>query len=60
MKNWQTSLAGVSSILLALCLVLTSHFDGDPATNPDWIAVASAIAAGVGLLRAQDVTKPPQ
>lgn len=52
--SWKTSAAGIGAILVAVGSALTSMFDADPATIPDWGAVVAAVIAGIGLLAARD------
>lgn len=54
MKNRNTTIAGIGSILVALGSLLTALFDGDPATVPDYATAVAAIVAGVGLILARD------
>lgn len=54
MKSWKTTVTGVCAILAALAGAVKLLVDNDPASNPDWVAVASAIAAGIGLIAARD------
>lgn len=57
MRNRNTTMAGIGSILVALGALLTALFDGDPATSPDYATAVAAIVAGVGLIFAKDATK---
>lgn len=56
MKNgsWKTTVAGIAAIVTALGSAVGALFDADPATLPDWGAVAAAILAGIGLIAARD------
>ena len=54
MKNRNTTIAGIGSILVALGSLLTALFDGDPQTLPDYATAVAAIVAGVGLILAKD------
>lgn len=54
MRSWKTSAAGIAAIVAAVAAAVAALFDADPATNPDWAAVAAAVLAGVGLLAARD------
>lgn len=47
------TVVGVAGILAALASVAISLFDGNPATNPDWTATASAIWTGVVAIMAK-------
>lgn len=57
MRNRNTTMAGIGSILVALGALLTALFDGDPATSPDYATAVAAIVAGVGLIFARDASK---
>lgn len=52
--SWRTTLAGIGAILVAVGGAVTALFDNDPATIPDWTAVAAAVIAGLGLIFARD------
>ena len=54
MKNRNTTIAGIGSILVALGSLLTALFDGDPQTLPDYATAVAAIVAGFGLILAKD------
>jgi len=54
MKNRNTTIAGIGSILVAVGALLTALFDGDAATAPDYATAVAAIVAGVGLILAKD------
>lgn len=56
MKNTKTTLAGIGAILIAVGTALKAFFDGDPTTNVDFTATATAISAGVGLILARDAS----
>ena len=56
MKNSKTTLAGIGAILIAVGTALKALFDGDPTTNVDFTATATAISAGVGLILAKDAS----
>lgn len=57
MNNKNTTIAGIGAILVAVGSVLTSMFDGDPATNADFAAAIAAVIAGIGLIMAKDASK---
>ena len=57
MKNNKTTLAGIGAILIAVGTALKAIFDGDPSTNVDFTAAATAISAGIGLILAKDAEK---
>lgn len=57
MKNRNTTVAGIGSILVAVGSLLTALFDGDPATLPDYATAVAAILAGVGLIMAKDAKR---
>ena len=57
MKNRNTTIAGIGSILVALGALLTALFDGDAATAPDYATAVAAIVAGLGLIFAKDAKK---
>lgn len=54
MKSWQTTLAGVFTILAAVSSAGLALVDGNPATSPDWGVLIAAITAGYGLIKARD------
>lgn len=58
-KEKVTSLAGGGSLVVALIQVLYL-FDTDPATNPDWTIVGTALTAAIGLLFASDAKNPEE
>ncbi len=53
-KSWRTTTTGVLAIIAAVVSAVQMLVDGNPATNPDWSAVAAAVIAGVGLITARD------
>jgi hypothetical protein len=57
MNNRKTTLAGIGAILIAVGSALKALFDGDPSTNLDITATATAISAGIGLILAKDAEK---
>jgi ABC-type cobalamin transport system permease subunit len=57
MKSWKTTVGGIGAILAAVGGALSLLFDNNPATNPDWTGVVSAVTAGVGLIFARDNDK---
>lgn len=54
MKNRNTTIAGIGSILVAVGALLTALFDGDSATAPDYATAVAAVVAGIGLILAKD------
>lgn len=52
--SWRTTTAGVLSFLAILISAGMSLLDDDPATNPDYGALAAAGTAAAGLLFARD------
>ena len=52
--SWRTSSLGILAIISAICGAATAILDGNPATNPDWTTIVSAVTAGVGLMTARD------
>jgi len=54
MKSWKTTTTGILAILSALISAAQALLDDNAATNPDWMTVAAAVSAGVGLLAARD------
>jgi peptidoglycan/LPS O-acetylase OafA/YrhL len=56
-KSWQTTLAGLAALGGAILLAVAAHFDGDPATTPNWEAIYVAAMAAVGLVFARDNNK---
>lgn len=57
MKNKNTTIAGIGSILVAVGALLTALFDGDATTAPDYATAVAAIVAGLGLIFAKDARK---
>lgn len=56
--SWQTSLAGISAIVVAVfSMIVQPLTDGNAATNVDWNSAIAAIMLGFGLLRARDDNK---
>lgn len=55
-RNLKTTLWGLGAILTAIGGALVGFFDNDPATVVDIPTTLAAIAAGIGLIRAQDGT----
>lgn len=51
MKSWKTTIAGVSSILIAVGGILGALSNG---ASPDWTAAIAAIVSGIGLIAARD------
>jgi len=54
MKSWKTTALGIIAVVVAIGNALTAMWDNDPATEPNWGLVASAIVVAVGLLFARD------
>lgn len=54
--SWRTTTAAVISFLMILGSAALSLLDDDPATNPDYGALAAAGTAAAGLLFARDAT----
>ena len=52
--SWKTTTAGIASIVVAVASCVQAHFDGDPATVPNWEVAVAAIMAGIGLMFARD------
>lgn len=53
-KNWKTTVLGIATVVTALSTAVKAFVDGDPSTNPDWMAVITAFTAGFGLIFAKD------
>ena len=60
MKSWKTSTLGVVAIVVAIGGAINLLADGNPATMPDWNAVAGQVAVGLGLMFSQDHKKATQ
>lgn len=56
----KTTIAGILTVLGVVFSAIGLMMDGDPATNPDWMAVAAAVVAGFGLIFARDADKSSQ
>ena len=54
MKNWRTTLLGLSSIGAVIMPAVQLMLDGDPKTNPDWNLVFAQCSAGIGLILARE------
>jgi hypothetical protein len=57
MKDRNTTVMGVATILIAISNAALVWFDGDPGTQIDFAASFAAITAGIGLLKAADAKK---
>mgnify|MGYP007004379190 CR=1 FL=1 len=57
MTNRNTTVCGLSAIVIAAAAAVSAMFDGDPLTVPNWAAVVSAVMAGIGLIFAKDAGK---
>lgn len=53
-KSYKTTMLGLFGILAAVCHAGQLLLDSDPLTNPDFGAVGTAIAIGLGLIFARD------
>lgn len=53
-KSWRTTFFGAGGVLAVLAQALSQVFDGNPATNPDWNLVITALLPALGLLFARD------
>lgn len=54
MKSWKTTLGGVISQLPVLWSQISSLFDGNAATNPDWAILMGSLAIIWALFQARD------
>ena len=54
LKSWKTSLAGILQFLAIAAAQISTLFDADPTTNPEWSLVVASFVTLVGLLRARD------
>lgn len=52
--SWKTNVAGIATIVGAICAALKAQFDNDPSTVADWPLVVAAVTGGIGLLFARD------
>ena len=52
--SWRTTVFGAGGLLTIILTTVNAIMDTDPMTNPDWGAVAGALAACIGLLFARD------
>ena len=52
--SWRTSLFGIGGLITVLAAAASALLDGNPATNPDWVAVVASASACIGLLFARD------
>jgi hypothetical protein len=57
MKDRNTTLLGIFTILAAVSSAGIAMFDGDAATNIDFGSAIAAITAGIGLIKAADAKK---
>lgn len=53
-KHWETTLAGVATIVGALCAAALNLYHGQPLNMP---VLAASFTAGIGLIRAADANK---
>jgi hypothetical protein len=53
-KHWETTLAGVATIVGALCAAGLNFYHGVPVNLP---VLGAAFTAGIGLIRAADANK---
>lgn len=65
--NWKAFLMSRKTTITGICLIagtvmttVALLLDGDPTTNPDWVAVGGAIVAGVGFIFTRDADKSSQ
>ncbi len=52
--SWRTTLFGLGGLITVLASTASAIFDGDPATVPNYAALAASAAACIGLLFARD------
>ena len=52
--SWRTTVFGAGGLLALLTTALQAIFDGNPATNPDWVTLVAAALPAIGLLFARD------
>lgn len=57
MKHWQTTAAGILTIIGTLAAAGTQFFTGHPVS---WETVLAGVTAGIGLIRAADSSKVDQ
>ena len=55
--SWKTTTAGILGIVAAVATAVSAMLDNDPATVPNWSAVAAIASTGFGLLFARDNDK---
>ena len=53
--NWQTTVGGISLIVMAISQALWAYFDGNAQTHPNYDLMMSQIIAGIALIRAVDI-----
>lgn len=53
-RDRNTTVLGVAGIIIALANAAVAWADGDAATGIDFGALATAVALGIGLIRAAD------
>lgn len=53
-KSWKTTVFGAGGIVTIVGSVLNALFDGDPATNVNWVMVMAGLSPAIGLLFARD------
>ena len=54
LRSWKTSSLGILGVIPVILSAIKTLMDGDPATNPDWTVVISAILMAFGLTQAKD------
>ena len=53
-RSWQTTISGLVMALPVLFMQLSTLWDGNAATSPDWAIVMSVVAGAFGLAAARD------
>jgi hypothetical protein len=54
MKDRNTTVLGVAGIIIAIANAAICYADGNPETAIDFGSLATAVALGIGLIRAAD------
>lgn len=55
--SWKTTSLGMATMVIAIGQAIQALLDGNPQTNPNYETVATAVAAGIGLMFARDNNK---
>ena len=57
MKSWKTTIFGAGGLLAVVVSVISTLFDGDATTNPDWALLIAATGPAIAAIFARDNDK---